>query len=121
MINVDPNAKPDASAAPGATNNAGDGVEMSGSRSAQGRTGSRGFVVLIVSTLAVFLALFGVWALSAGKLAKGGASGGQSGAGALSREFDRTAGSPKQAPSGAPSTEPLRPAQPGAASEHTKS
>ena len=113
MTNVDPNGRPDATAAPGATNNAGDGVQLSGARSAQGRIGSRGFIILIVSTAAVFIALFGVWALSAGKLAKGGTSGGASGAGALSREFDRTAGSPKQSPPGTPSTEPASIAQPG--------
>lgn len=110
---TDPNSRPDDSAAPGATNAAGDGVQMSGRRAAQGRTGSRAFIILIASVVLVMAALFGSFALHAGGLAKGGTSGGQSGAGAAARRFDTPEPSPRQSPAGTPSTEPGAVHQPG--------
>jgi hypothetical protein len=110
-----PNARPDPTAAPGATNAAGDGVQLSGRGAAQGRTGSRTFLILAASTVLVVLLLFGLWALNSPKLAQGGAAGGQSGAGAAARAFNAPAdASPKQSPANTPSTEPGDVRQPGA-------
>lgn len=110
---TDPNSRPDSTAAPGATNAAGDGVQISGRRAAQGRTGSRALVILLVSGALVVVALFGAFALHASGLAKGGASGGQSGAGPAGRAFNTPEPSPKQSPAGTPSTEPGAVHQPG--------
>ncbi len=112
----DPNStfRTDETAAPGATNAAGDGVQISGARAAQGRTGSRAFVILIASLVLVVLALFGMFALHAPGLAKGGTSGGQSGASApAATVFNTPQVGPKQSPPNTPSTEPGSVKQPG--------
>lgn len=113
MTEPSPTSRPDPTAAPGATDAAGDGVQLSGTRAAQGRTGRPVLVVLICSVALVVVALFGIWALHAPGLAQGGASGGQSGAGAQGRRFDTPPPSPKQSPPGTPSTEPGALQQPG--------
>ena len=105
---TDPNSRPDAASNPG-----GDGVQISGRRAAQGRTGGRAFIILIASVVLVVAALFGAFAFHAPGLAKGGASGGQSGAGAAGRAFNTPEPSPKQSPPGTPSTEPTSQHQPG--------
>ena len=110
---TDPNSRPDSTAAPGATNAAGDGVRISGRRAAQGRTGGRALIILIASGLLVVAALFGAFAFHASGLAQGGTSGGQSGAGAAGRMFNTPPPSPKQSPAGTPSTEPGAIHQPG--------
>lgn len=110
---TDPNAPADSSAAPGATNAAGDGVRISGRRAAQGRTGGRTLLILVASGALVVVALFGAFALHAGGLGQGGTSGGQSGAGAAGRVFNTPPPSPKQSPPGTPSTEPGALHQPG--------
>lgn len=84
---------------------AGDGVEVSGRSAAQGRTGSRTFIILIVSLVLVVAALFGMFALHAPALSTNHGEGGQSGAGAAARQFHEAPPSPKQAPPGAPSTD----------------
>lgn len=78
----------------------GDGVEVSGRAAAGGRTGSRTFVILISSLALVVLALFGMFALHAPSLSRGGSSGGQSGAGAAGRQFHEAPPSPKPSPPG---------------------
>lgn len=87
----DPTDPVDATAAPGATDAAGDGVQLDGMRAAQGGTGRDAFIVLLVSTLAVFIGIFAIYALSAPKLSQGGGTGGESGAGKLARQFDQPA------------------------------
>lgn len=113
MSEPDANSRPDPTAGPNATNAAGDGVQVSGRSAAQGRTGSRAFIILIASTVLVALALFGIFAAHSSKLAQGGTSGGQSGAGAAARKFNTEPPSPKQSPAGTPSTEPGDTHQPG--------
>lgn len=63
-------------------------------RAAQGGTGRHAFIILLASTLAVFLGIFPIHAISAPKLAQGGGAGGESGAGKLSYQFDQPATRP---------------------------
>ena len=84
----------------------GDGVQVSGRDAAGGRTGSRTFVILIASLALVVVALFGMFALHAPALSRGGTSGGQSGAGAAARQFHEAPPSPKPGPPGGAANNP---------------
>lgn len=57
----------------------GAGVEVSGRQAAQGRSGSRTFVILIVSTLLIVVAMFGIYFLHLGALSTHKGAGPESG------------------------------------------
>lgn len=103
MSSSDPNTPGDSNPS---ANPAGDAVNVGGRSVAQGRTGTRTFTILIISTVLVVLVLFAAFGMSAFR--KGGTGpngGGQEGVGKATGQasaFHAPEPSPKQNPPGAP-------------------
>ena len=103
MSPSDPNTPGDSNPA---TNPGGDAVDIGGRSAAQGRTGTRTFTILVISTVLVVLVLFAAFGFSA--LTKGATGPNGGGAQAVSKPEQAAVfhasdtPSPKQNPPGPP-------------------